>query len=99
MCANGGDRGERDKSARATISLSKPALGKGLEPLRRQVACPIISRAQPSTLPTHLSGEAPSSHGANPKLEYASVLWDPCLEYFEWIERNPLLESKVVTAG
>ena len=43
--------------------------------------------------------EARSSHGANPKFEHASDLWDACLEYFEWIERNPLLEGKVVTAG
>ncbi len=43
--------------------------------------------------------EARSSHGANPKFEHASDLWDAALEYFEWIERNPLHEAKVVTAG
>lgn len=43
--------------------------------------------------------EARSSHGANPRFEHPSDLWDACLEYFEWIERKPLKEAKVVTAG
>lgn len=43
--------------------------------------------------------EARSSHGASPRFEHASDLWDACLEYFEWNESNPLHEAKVVTAG
>jgi hypothetical protein len=41
--------------------------------------------------------EARSSHGANPKFEHPSDLWDACLEYFEWVESNPLYEDKLVT--
>jgi hypothetical protein len=41
--------------------------------------------------------EARSSHGADPKFEHASDLWDACLEYFEWVETNPLYEDKLVT--
>lgn len=40
--------------------------------------------------------EARSSHGANPKFEHASDLWDACLEYFAWVEDNPLKEAKSV---
>lgn len=43
--------------------------------------------------------EARSSHGANPKFEHASDLWDACLEYFEYVERNPLQEAKIVQSG
>lgn len=38
--------------------------------------------------------EARSSHGANPKFEGPEPLWAACLEYFNWCEDNPLLESK-----
>lgn len=33
-----------------------------------------------------------------PKLEFGnpSILWDKAVEYFEWVESNPLYESKVV---
>lgn len=40
--------------------------------------------------------EARSSHGANPKFAHPSDLWDACLEYFVWVEKNPLKEAKVV---
>lgn len=40
--------------------------------------------------------EARSSHGANPKFEHPSDLWDACLEYLEWVDDNPLQEGKVV---
>lgn len=38
--------------------------------------------------------EARSSHGRNPKFENPDQLWKACCEYFEWIENNPLYESK-----
>lgn len=38
--------------------------------------------------------EARSSHGRNPKFESPEQLWDCCVEYFEWVEDNPLLEQK-----
>ena len=51
--------------------------------------------------------EARSSHGAKPKfaddpkeLEGAQTaaekLWKACVEYFEWVEDNPLLSSELV---
>ncbi len=40
--------------------------------------------------------EARSSHGANPKFETAEQLWDACVEYFEWVEDNPLQSSEPV---
>ena len=43
--------------------------------------------------------EARSSHGANPKFAEPTDLWDACLEYFEWVERNPLKEQKIVSSG
>lgn len=39
--------------------------------------------------------EARSSHGANPKFASPEDLWDACLEYFHWVEDNPLKEAKV----
>ncbi|MCI5040035.1 MAG: DNA-packaging protein [Donghicola eburneus] len=39
--------------------------------------------------------EARSSHGANPKFKHATDLWDACLEYFAWVEDNPLQEAKL----
>lgn len=37
---------------------------------------------------------ARSSHGPNPKFEGPEPLWDACLQYFQWVEDNPLLEEK-----
>lgn len=39
--------------------------------------------------------QARSSHGPDPKFENCSDLWSACLEYFEWVERNPLKEAKL----
>ncbi|EBC2857654.1 DNA-packaging protein [Salmonella enterica] len=38
--------------------------------------------------------EARSSHGRNPKFDSADALWAACCEYFEWVEKHPLFESK-----
>lgn len=38
--------------------------------------------------------EARSSHGRNPKFESPEALWTACCEYFEWVEANPLKETK-----
>lgn len=37
---------------------------------------------------------ARSSHGANPKFKDPAQLWEACLEYFQWVEDNPLWEAK-----
>lgn len=39
---------------------------------------------------------ARSSHGRNPKFESPEVLWEACLEYFQWVEDNPLMTSELV---
>ena len=39
-----------------------------------------------------------SSHGANPKFTNGEDLWDACVEYFEWVEANPLQEQKIVSS-
>lgn len=38
--------------------------------------------------------EARSSHGRNPKFESSEELWKACVEYFEWVEENPLWEMR-----
>lgn len=38
---------------------------------------------------------ARSSHGRKPIFADADVLWDACVQYFEWVEANPLLEEKL----
>ena len=40
--------------------------------------------------------EARSSHGRKPIFENPEVLWEACLEYFEWVEENPLMASETV---
>jgi len=39
---------------------------------------------------------ARSSHGRNPIFKYPEELWRACLEWFQWVEDNPLLEEKAV---
>jgi hypothetical protein len=38
--------------------------------------------------------EARSSHGRAPIFKTPDDLWQACVEYFEWVEANPLYESK-----
>lgn len=38
--------------------------------------------------------KARSSHGRAPIFASPDALWDACAEYFEWVELNPLWESK-----
>lgn len=45
-------------------------------------------------LPGNRFWEARSSHGRNPKFATAEDLWSACLEYFDWVDNNPLHECK-----
>lgn len=38
--------------------------------------------------------KARSSHGRNPIFASPDDLWDACVQYFAWVEENPLWESK-----
>ena len=38
--------------------------------------------------------KARSSHGRKPIFSSADQLWDACVEYFVWVEENPLKESQ-----
>jgi len=38
---------------------------------------------------------ARSRHGRKPIFESPQMLWEGCLDYFQWIEDNPLYETKV----
>lgn len=40
---------------------------------------------------------ARSSHGRKPIFDNPEKLWDACVEYFKWVEDNPLYEDKLVT--
>ena len=46
-------------------------------------------------LPGNKFWEARSSHGRNPIFASPDDLWQGCVEYFEWVEANPLQEEKV----
>jgi len=39
--------------------------------------------------------KARSSHGRNPIFKNPDQLWDACVQYFEWVEANPLSEKKL----
>ena len=38
--------------------------------------------------------KARRSHGPKPKFANPDDLWAACVEYFEWVEDNPLMEAK-----
>lgn len=40
---------------------------------------------------------ARSSHGRKPTFETADALWDACVEYFQWVEDNPLEAAELTT--
>jgi len=40
--------------------------------------------------------EARSKSGRNPIFDNPEQLWESCIEYFEWVEDNPLQEQKAV---
>lgn len=37
-----------------------------------------------------------STHGRKPQFETPEALWDAAVEYFEWVEDNPLYEDRIV---
>lgn len=39
--------------------------------------------------------KARATHGRPRKFETPDALWEACVEYFEWVESNPLWEHKV----
>lgn len=39
--------------------------------------------------------KARTTHGRAKLFETPDILWDACMEYFEWVEENPLWEHKV----
>lgn len=43
--------------------------------------------------------EARSSHGRAPIFSSPDELWSACVEYFEWVEANPLYERKAFHAS
>lgn len=48
-------------------------------------------------LPGNSFWKARSSHGRSPVFPSPDGLWDACVEYFEWVEANPLFEDRLVT--
>ncbi|MDC7940300.1 DNA-packaging protein [Raoultella ornithinolytica] len=38
--------------------------------------------------------QARSKHGRNPKFTNPDILWEACCEYFDWVEKHPLWETK-----
>lgn len=48
-------------------------------------------------LPGNRFWEARSSHGAKPKFENPEDLWSACVEYFDWVDANPLYKDQLVT--
>lgn len=48
-------------------------------------------------LPKNRLWEARSSAGRKPKFAEPEALWAACVEYFEWVEENPLHEGKLLS--
>jgi hypothetical protein len=43
--------------------------------------------------------KARSTHGRNPTFASPEILWTAANEYFDWVEENPLMESKAFASG
>lgn len=43
--------------------------------------------------------EARSSHGRNPIFSDSETLRDACMQYFQWVDENPLFERKAFSTG
>lgn len=43
--------------------------------------------------------EARAKHGRDKIFSTPEILWESAVEYFEWVEDNPLMEAKLVTAN
>lgn len=41
--------------------------------------------------------EARSTHGRSPIFASPELLWEACVEYFQWVEDNPLYEARLVS--
>lgn len=41
--------------------------------------------------------KARSTHGRNPIFGSPEELWSACIEYFDWVEANPLWEDKLIS--
>src|SRR5262245_47880233 len=48
-------------------------------------------------LPGHRFWETRTSSGPKPRFTEADALWRACVEYFEWVDDNPLFEDQLVT--
>ena len=48
-------------------------------------------------LPGNRFWEARSSHGRKPIFQGPEQLWSACVEYFQWVEENPLYDDRLVT--
>lgn len=48
-------------------------------------------------LPGNRFWEARSSAGIKPLFDDPDKLWEACVEYFEWVDANPLWEDHIVT--
>lgn len=70
------------EAGRARITLPGPS--RLSQPVTRKMAAPIGNRFW----------EARSTHGRPATFESPDALWENCVEYFEWVEANPLHEMK-----
>jgi hypothetical protein len=43
--------------------------------------------------------KARATHGREKTFSSPEMLWDACLEYFQWVEDNPLKEAKAFNVG
>lgn len=76
------------------------------KPARKTKAKPKAKRREKSHCPGKVTGGGPlgnqfwklrSSHGRKPLFADGDALWAACVEYFEWVEANPLQEERIFT--
>lgn len=76
-------RGSKRKAKTPKVQ-DLPELPEGEEPERKKGGAPLGNKFW----------LARSSHGRNPIFKNPEQLWTACLEYFAWVEANPLWEAK-----
>jgi hypothetical protein len=94
------------RQAKADAKPKKAANAKPAKPPRKSAAVERMlqailgqgrDKATGRFKPGHRFWEARATSGPAPKFADAQSLWKACVEYFQWVEDNPLLEAQLVT--
>lgn len=96
-------RPSKDSIKAAADRAEARAKGEDPKPTTSPVLDPPETKDEPRDptsgrfLPGNRFWEARSTAGPKPKFANGDDLWKACVEYFEWVDENPLYEDRLVT--